>query len=133
MKLEIGTTQSGLAALEDLNDFSYENIFNVYLEAHNDGDKMNPSHFAYNILKAVKMPPDIDPESFVYVEIVGKIAWTQLSFLEYGTIRLWWLICITNGILNPVTLPEPGSVIKVIKPAYVKTVISTIKSQIKSQ
>ena len=133
MKLETGTTQNGLASLEDLNDFSYENIFSVYLESTNTGSESNPTHFAYNILKAVKMPPDIDPDSFVYVEVVGKIAWTQLSFLEYGTIRLWWLICITNGILNPVKLPEPGSVIKVIKPTHVKTIISMIKSRLKDQ
>ena len=132
MKLEINTSQNNLTSLDDLNDFSYENIFNVYLESTNT-ESADPTYFAYNILKAVKMPPDIDPESFIYVETVGKIAWTQLSFLEYGTIRLWWLICVTNGILNPVHLPEPGSVIKVIKPAYVKSIISTIKSQIKNQ
>ena len=55
------------------------------------------------------------------------MAWTALSFQEYGSIRLWWLICVTNGILNPVLLPEPGTIIKVIKPEYVRDIIEQIK------
>lgn len=130
MKFELNITQNNVTGLPDLNDFSYENIFNVYIERDQSNDTR---HFAYNILKAVKMPPDIDPSAFTYVRITGKVAWTQLSFLEYRTIRLWWLICVTNGILNPVKLPEPGTVIKVIKPEHVKTIVSMIKNQLANQ
>tara|TARA_Y100000310_G_scaffold55864_1_gene51211 strand:- start:308 stop:706 length:399 start_codon:yes stop_codon:yes gene_type:complete len=130
MKLELGLSQNNIGSLPDLNDFSYENIFNMYIDA-SASDIENPSHFAFNILKTIKMPPDIDPTAFTYVQITGKTAWTQLSFLEYGTIRLWWLICVTNGILNPVKLPEPGTIVKIIKPHHVKSIISAIKSQLK--
>ena len=95
------------------------------LKSHKDGD-----FYSYNILRTVKIPENLDPSTFTYVKIAGKMSWTALSFAEYRTIRLWWLICVANGILNPVLLPEPGTVVKIITPASVRTVINTIKSQV---
>lgn len=118
MKEELNKVQNEISDVHSLHDFSYERIFNVY----KDGD-----HYGYNILKAVRIPEDLDPTVFTYVNIVGSMAWTALSFQEYGSIRLWWLICVTNGILNPVLLPEPGTIIKVIKPEYVRDIIEQIK------
>lgn len=120
MKTELSKTQNEIPALGNLNDFAYENIFSVYKE---------DDHFGYNILKTVKLPDELDPDTFTYVRIVGKTSWTALSFAEYRTIRLWWLICITNGILNPVILPEPGTVIKIIGPTFVRGVIDQMKNQ----
>ena len=121
MKEELYKKQNSISELDNLVDYALENIFNVY----KDGD-----YHAYNILKTVRIPADLDPSTFIYVRIDGKITWTQISQLEYGTIRLWWLICVANGILNPVLLPEPGTVVKIITPASVRTVINTIKSQV---
>jgi ABC-type nitrate/sulfonate/bicarbonate transport system permease component len=121
MKIELSKTHNDVPGLGNLNDFAYENIFNVYTQ---------DDFYAYNILRTVKIPENLDPSTFTYVKIAGKISWTSLSFLEYRTIRLWWLICIANGILNPVILPEPGTVIKIITPASVRSVIDSIKSQV---
>ena len=118
MKEELNRVQNEIGDVYTLHDFSYERIFNVY----KDGN-----HYGYNILKTVRIPEDLDPSTFAYVKIVGSMAWTALSFQEYGSIRLWWLICVTNGILNPVLLPEPGTIIKVIKPEYVRDIIEQIK------
>ncbi len=121
MKEELYKNQNSITELNNLVDFALENIFNVY----KDGD-----YYAYNLLKTVRIPADLDPEAFTYVRIDGKLSWTQISQLEYGTIRLWWLICITNGILNPVKLPKPGLVIKVLKPKLIQGVLQSIKSEI---
>ena len=121
MKEELHKRQSSVDDLPFLNEYSYENIFNVY----KDGN-----HYAYNILKTIKFPRDIDESTFTYVRVDGKVSWTHLSHLEYGTIRLWWLMCVVNGILNPVKLPKPGTVLKVIKPTHVQGVVETIKSQL---
>ena len=53
--------------------------------------------------------------------------WTALSQQVYGDQNLWWLICLTNKIYNPIDNPVPGSVYKVIKPEYVNTVLQEIK------
>ena len=121
MKTELLKSHNEVPGLGNLHDFAYENIFNMY----KDGD-----FYAYNILRTVKIPENLDPSTFTYVKIAGKMSWTALSFAEYRTIRLWWLICVANGILNPVLLPEPGTVVKIITPASVRTVINTIKSQV---
>ena len=81
-------------------------------------------------LLSLRIPADLDPSTFTYVRIDGKITWTPISQLEYGTIRLWWLICVANGILNPVLLPKPGLIIKVIKPEFIQGILQTIKSNI---
>ena len=121
MKEELLKTHNEVSEIGNLHSTAYERIFNMY----KDGD-----FYAYNILRTVKIPENLDPSTFTYVKIAGKMSWTALSFAEYRTIRLWWLICVANGILNPVLLPEPGTVVKIITPASVRTVINTIKSQV---
>ena len=108
-------------AIDSLHEYSYENVFNVF----KDG-----IHYAYNILRAIHIPRKLDTDIFTYVRIQGKTSWTQLSYHEYRTIRLWWLICSANKILNPVMLPRPGMVIKIIKPQYVRSIIEQIKVEL---
>ena len=98
---------------------AYENIFNMYKE----GD-----FYAYNILKTVTIPEDLDSDIFYYTRTLGLQPWTRISLDHYGSIRLWWLICVTNKILNPVLLPEPGLVIKIIKHEYLPDILDQIKA-----
>tara|TARA_Y100000310_G_C20268593_1_gene616930 strand:- start:36 stop:401 length:366 start_codon:yes stop_codon:yes gene_type:complete len=121
MKSEFNKPQNQIDELKDISELTYERIFHMY----KDGD-----HYAYNILRSIKLPADLDDDIFFYTRISGRISWTHLSMQVYNTIRLWWLICLTNGIMNPVILPEPGMVIKIIKPKYVKHIISSISSQL---
>ena len=124
MKLELGVTQNEISGLRNLHEFLYENIFNVYVEEN---------HYAYNILKKIKIPKDI-PENLVsYVQVRGDMTWSQISFLEYGTINLWWLLCLSNGIQNPVHNPEPGTILRIIHPKTVRMVLDEIERQTKNQ
>ena len=77
-----------------------------------DADNVSPKHYQF-ILEEIKKE--------------GRVISQKL----YGTIRLWWLLCLVNKIINPVKLPTPGLVIKAIKPNYIQTVIDQITSQIK--
>jgi hypothetical protein len=43
---------------------------------------------------------------------------------------LWWLICTYNQIQNPVTRPEPGTKLKILKSEYVSVVLSELNKQI---
>lgn len=123
MKEELEQFNNDIITLVPLTEFNYENIFKMY----KDGD-----YFAFNILKKVTIPDDMDQEFFDYVEVHARMAWTTVSYNEYGTIMLWWLICAANKIANPTSLLEPGTVIKIIKAKYVRTVLDEIRNQIKS-
>lgn len=123
MKTELRKFNNDILQLTPLTEFNYENIFQMF----QDGD-----YFSYNILRKVKFPENISPEFFEWVEINVPMAWTIVSYKEYGTILLWWLICATNKIQNPTSLPPAGTIIKVIKPQYVRTVLDQIKNQLKT-
>lgn len=123
MKTELGKFNNDITNLVPLTEFNYENIFQVY----QDGD-----FFSYNILRKVNMPDDMDPEFFDWVEVTAGMAWTIISYREYGTILLWWLVCATNKIQNPTALPTPGTILKLIKPKYVRVVLDEIKKQLKT-
>jgi hypothetical protein len=122
MKTDLNNTQNKVDDIYNLDEYAYERIFKMY--------KDQDEFFAYNILKTVKIPKDLDSDTFYYIRINGKMSWPKISFDQYGSIQLWWLICLTNGIMNPIQLPEPGIVLKIIKPPYVRDVLNSISSQI---
>tara|TARA_Y100000310_G_C20676403_1_gene813329 strand:+ start:189 stop:557 length:369 start_codon:yes stop_codon:yes gene_type:complete len=122
MKTELNKKRNEISEMSNVSDISYESIFNVY----KDDD-----FYGYNILKTVQIPQDIDHDFIEYIRIDGKMAWVTISNNVYGTIQLWWLICVTNKILNPVLNPSPGTIIKVIKPEYVADVITSITQSVK--
>lgn len=122
MKQELYKKSSDVAELLPIGDHNYERIFNVYI----DDNKF----YAFNINKTIHFPDDLDPSLIEYVRINGNLAWSHISFKIYGTIKLWWLICLVNKILNPVILPRAGTVIKIIKPDAVEHVLGQINEQI---
>ena len=122
MKEELYKTHNEVSQLGDLPSSAYESIFNMY--------KDQGEFYAYNIIKTVQFPKDLDDELFYYAIVTGSYTWTRLSFEHYGTIQLWWLICLTNKIMNPVKSPEPGLTIKILKAKYVSEVIDQIQAQL---
>jgi hypothetical protein len=122
MKTELNKVRDNVNDLYGLEEYAYERIFKMY--------KDQDQFFAYNILKSISVPADIATEAFSYYRVAGKVSWTQLSFFHYDTISLWWLICIMSGIRNPVKLPEPGTVLKILKPSFVRGVLDTLSNEI---
>jgi len=120
MKNDLNIYQDDIRKLSSLHEYSFENVFKVYSE---DG------FYAYNIIKTVKFPAELDTDVFDNVQLSGELPWTLISQKLYGTIRLWWLLCVVNKIMNPVSVPVDGTIIKVIKPSYVQTVIDQIRLQ----
>ena len=104
-----------------LPESAYENIFNMYLD--------DRKFLAFNILKSVDMPEKLDSAVFKYVLLSGSFPWTKISLEHYGTINLWWLICVTNKIMNPVILPKPGSLLKIIHPEFVSDILEQMRIQ----
>ena len=121
MKTELNKTNREVSEIVSGDSNSYDRIFKLYQE---DG------YYAYNIIKSVNIPDNLAPGMIDHIRINGHMAWPHISFQVYGTIKLWWLICITNKILNPVKVPTPGTVLKIIKPSHLQDVLTQINNQI---
>jgi hypothetical protein len=118
-----GTFQNSIKGLPALKSTRYENIFKLYT---NDAGQ-----YYYNLLQSVFLPDIINEDYVYYQQITTKMPWTMVSYNAYQTIELWWLICLANKVFNPVKFPDRGTLIKVIKPQYVSTVLNEIKLALK--
>jgi hypothetical protein len=113
--------QNNIPELPKLNEFRYENLLTVY---QLDG------YYVYNLINSLSMDTDLD-QDFYYDWVVDKpIPWTGISYIHYETINLWWLICIVNGIMNPIQIIEAGNTLKILKPEYVRIIIDKVLSVI---
>lgn len=110
----------------DINDIKYtlppqdyENIFSVETDTDN--------FYYYNLLRTVNFPVDLDPTSYTQYIVVTNDTWPLIAWKKYKDVRLWWIVCGANQIVNPVGHPEPGTVLKILNMSLVKTLLNTIK------
>jgi hypothetical protein len=116
--------QNDIEELESLRLERYENIFNVYTQNKDESNE----YYYYNILRKVSIDiTNIDPDVFDYVTITKPIPWTTLSYDNYNTQHLWWLILAVNNIVNPLELPKTGNKYRIIRPEYIFTVLDQIR------
>jgi len=116
----MGNRQNTISDLPQLKTTRYENIFKLY--------KTGNSQYFYNLLQSVYLPDSIDDSLVYYQQVTQKMPWTVISFNAYKTIDLWWLICLTNKVFNPIKSPDTGTILKIIKPQYVPTVLNELKT-----
>ena len=116
-----GKFQTQIPNLPILGNNRYENIFKLYV---NENDQ-----FCYNLKSSVTFPNDIDEEFIGFFNLDTNAPWTTISYGIYGTIFLWWMITELNNITNPIDIPKPGTIIKYIKPEYVKQIVGQINNQ----
>jgi hypothetical protein len=118
----IGPLQKDIQFLGKLNEFSFENFLRIYRSVDN--------HYFYNLLSnTVFIDDKLDPSTYYEIRVQKSVPWTTLSYNEYRTMHLWWLIMEVNKITNPLDYPQPGTVLKILFPQYVKVVIDTIYNQ----
>jgi len=118
---DLGQYQSQIVDLPDLSEYRYENIFKVY--------KTPDNQYWYNILKKVTISDTLDDNLFYSVIVTQQTPWTNISYRAYQTIELWWLIMLVNKLNNPLVIPA-NSTVKILRPEYVRAVISQIKQQL---
>lgn len=116
-----GKYQNEVTSLRPLRETMYENIFKV----HADGE-----YNTYNILQQVTIPADLDPDIYMEITTMPGMPWSIVSYRIYKTMDLWWLICLVNGIDNPIKLPPAGTKLKAVKPEYVQQMLSIINSKL---
>ena len=116
--------QKDISQLPAISRDRYENIFNVYTAKKDDS-----TYYYYNILKKISIDTEnISPDVFKYIQVNRRLPWTTISYQEYSTQHLWWLILLTNNIINPIILPKIGDVLKIVRQEYVKEIVSQLNS-----
>jgi hypothetical protein len=113
-----GDYQNNINSLPDLNVYRYEKIFKMYQTSNNQ--------YYYNLLQSIFLPENLDDSVIFYITIKKSEPWTMVSFNAYQTIELWWLILLINGIYNPFELPKTGTVLKLVKPEFIPTILKEI-------
>ena len=115
---ELNKKRNEVAELGRIDLSFYETMFKVY--------KID-KHYVYNILRKVSLPTGaLDDTYFTYITVHASTPWTLVSNEAYGTIKLWWLICIVNNVWNPVYNAQSGVPIRVLKSQYVQDILRTI-------
>lgn len=114
--------QSDFPDLPQLSVYRYENFFNIYNDA--DGQRF------YNLLRSINVLPANDSSLEDQYHVQGNDTWIYISYKYYGTMYLWWLVCEYNRINNPTVQPEPGTIIKLLKPNYVWAVLTNLTNQV---
>lgn len=112
--------QNAISELPNLSEEKYENIFSVYLDENN--------RYFYNLLQAVTLPDNLPGGFFDEYIIVPNDTLPFISYKVYGTINLWWVVCIANNINDPTKPLEVGLKLKVPKPSIVRTIVQQIKT-----
>ena len=112
--------QNEINNLPKLSSFRYENFLNLY--------KDNTGYF-YNLLRAINIISSNNQDIEEVYPIKPSDTWASLSHKFYKTIDLWWLICTYNQIVDASTMPETGTIIKILKPEYVGYVLQQLLDQ----
>ena len=118
---DLQTTQNKIPELPTLPDTRYENIFKLAKQ-----DK----YFFYNLSRKINFPSDVSDQIYFETYVNGNVPWTTFANQVYGDQNLWWLICLTNNIQNPIDNPVPGKKYKVINATLVSRILSEINKQI---
>jgi hypothetical protein len=121
-ELESKTKYNNLQELTDnrlLDKYNFANLFNVVECGEN-------SYF--NISKTIRFDNiDSIPETlYKTYEILEGDTWTNISFKFYKTIKLWWLLCKFNDVINPFVELIPGKFIKVPNESVVEMLLNTL-------
>lgn len=69
-------------------------------------------------------------DKFVFdnFEVDSSMWWDDISKLHYDTPYLWWVIALTNGIINPFEELEYGKSIKILKPSLLYQILRELKA-----
>lgn len=113
--------QNSYKNLPRLNNYNYENIFNVYTD---ESDK-----YFYNLLQTIEVPKNLPPGFYDSYDTTPGDTWPYISFKVYENPSLWWLITSINDIVDPTKQIEPATTLKILKTRYASLMISQIATQ----
>lgn len=112
--------QNSFTDLPRLTNENYENIFNVFTD---DG------RYYYNLLQTIAFPQNLPSGYFDLYNIAYGDTWPFISYKNYNTPNIWWLILLANNIKNPIESLTVGTQIKIPKIEVVRIIISQLLTQ----
>lgn len=89
----------------DANDIA--NIFNI-----NERDDIG-KYFNLNKTLIFLNVDELLPSLYQEYALQEEDHWTLLANKFYGDVNLWWFLCKINSIMDPTSIPEPGTIIKI--------------------
>jgi hypothetical protein len=99
---------------------NYENIFNIYTDEN--------GFYYFDLLKKIDFPSELDPDVYDYYMVKGDETYPNIAYKAYNNVTLWWIICAINNIDNPVAQPSSGTILKMLKPDFVKLVLGKLNT-----
>lgn len=102
--------------------YKYENYFNVY--------ETEQGQRFFNILRNLTVFPANNSEVEETYLTKSQDTWYSISYDFYGTLNLWWLVCLYNQIINPTIPINRDKNLKILKAEYVGLVLSELQKQI---
>jgi len=119
----VGDYQKNILSLPKLNEYQYENFMKMYLTEDNQ--------YYYNLQSfSIYFLDELDTSAYYEIQLNKQMPWTSISYNEYRTIDLWWLIVLINKIYNPLEFPKAGTKLKILFPQYVRTVLTKLNNEL---
>lgn len=118
--------QNDNSNLKKLDYRSLANIFNIY-----NTKKLVGNTKIYNLNRTaniVGLDNIAEGNYFEYVIETGD-TWPLISFKNYGTIKLWWLVLKMNGFVDPTVDPEIGTVLRLLDENLVNQLLTAIREK----
>lgn len=117
--------QFQITELPKIESTDLANIFNVY-----DEQKLGSNYKSYSVNRTLSIVglDNISEVLYKNYEIQQDDTWSLISYKNYGTTRLWWLICKTNNIINPTEDPIPGKTLRILADSMVNNILNQIKN-----
>lgn len=110
--------QNEISSLSNLDPDNLENIFNVYQDSN--------GMYYYNLLQTISFPQNLPLNLFTGYNISYGDTWPYISYKNYNTPNLWWIILLANNILNPLEPLVPGTSLNIPINAVVRQILSQI-------
>lgn len=93
------------------------------------GQQMNRRSLDYLSAKYINIKQILTPEQSYVVTQSDEANAPGLAFRFYGDRGYWWVLCLYNGILDPITGFEPGTVIQIPNLADINALLSSQDEQ----
>lgn len=104
-----------------LNNFSQLQQFSILT---GEGD-----HF-FNIFEGYRISEDVkDDEDYIsYYSVDYGDWWDTIAYKYYENENLWWIVAMTNDVINPFEELNVGEYVKVIDRRWIYNIVKEVKS-----
>ena len=104
-----------------LNNLSQLQKFDIFLE---------DQEYWYNIFSTYSISEEIkDNDDYItYHDAEDDDWWENIAYQYYDNDKLWWIIALTNDVVNPFEELTPGEQVKLIDGRWLYQIIKEVKN-----